>query len=179
MIGVFPTASTAQILGNNECFEPFTSNIYVRRVLSGEFVTVNRYLVKALEERDMWNEQMRDLIIASDGSVQNIEGFPEDLKPIFKTVWEMKMRSLVDLAADRAIFIDQSQSLNLWMQDPTHKKLSSMHFYGWKKGLKTGIYYLRTRPSVEAVKTTIDVETREKAKKGVSCDDEVCVACSA
>ncbi|AHA56055.1 ribonucleotide reductase [Emiliania huxleyi virus 86] len=133
-----PTASTAQILGNNECFEPFTSNLYSRRVLSGEFPVVNKYLVKDLSDRGLWGDSMKNYIIAANGSVQNIPGFPEDLKPIYKTVWEISMRTLIDMAADRGAFICQSQSFNVFMTQPTSAKLTSMHFYGWKSGLKTG-----------------------------------------
>ena len=162
LVAPMPTASTAQIMGNNEAFEPFTSNIYVRRVLAGEFICVNRHLVKALQERGIWTPDVRDMIIADNGSVQNIQCIPDEVKKVFKTAWEMKMRTLIDMAADRGVFVDQSQSLNLFMDTPTHKKLSSMHFYSWKKGLKTGMYYLRTRPSTEAIKVALPAEMEER-----------------
>ena len=156
-----PTASTAQILGNNECFEPYTSNIYSRRVLSGEFAVVNKHLVKDLIDRNLWSERMRNNIIAANGSVQQVPDFPEDLKPIYKTVWEISMRHLIDMAADRGAFICQSQSFNAFMTAPNKSKLTSMHFHAWKSGLKTGMYYLRTRPAANAIKFTVDTEECE------------------
>jgi ribonucleoside-diphosphate reductase alpha chain len=155
LIAPMPTASTSQILGNNECFEPYTSNIYVRRVLSGEFVIVNKYLLKDLVERGLWNDEMKNKIIASNGSVQSIAEIPQDLKDLYKTVWEIKQRTLIDMAADRGAYICQSQSLNLFVQQPTKAKLTSMHFYAWKKGLKTGMYYLRTQAAAQAVQFTV------------------------
>ena len=167
LLAPMPTASTAQILGNNECFEPYTTNIYSRRVLSGEFAIVNQHLVKDLTERNLWDDKMKNYIIAANGSVQNIPNFPEDLKPIYKTVWEISMRSLIDMAADRGAFICQSQSFNVFMTAATASKLTSMHFYGWKKGLKTGMYYLRTRPAANAIQFTVDIS--DSTGECVSC----------
>merc|ERR1711953_34393 len=141
LVAPMPTASTAQILGNNESFEPYTQNLYVRRVLSGEFVQVNRHLLKDLIERKLWNEELRSELIASNGSVQSMD-IPSDVKELYKTVWEIKQRIVLDMAADRGAYIDQSQSLNIHMIDATSAKLSSMHFHGWQLGLKTGMYYL-------------------------------------
>jgi ribonucleoside-diphosphate reductase alpha chain len=156
LMAPMPTASTSQILGNNECFEPYTSNIYSRRVLSGEFVVVNKHLLKDLVKLGMWNENLKNKIIAANGSVQNIAEIPENIKSIYKTVWEIKQRTIIDMAADRGAFIDQSQSLNLFIQDANFAKLSSAHFYAWKKGLKTGMYYLRTKAAADAIKFTVD-----------------------
>ncbi|MEO1654573.1 MAG: ribonucleoside-diphosphate reductase subunit alpha, partial [Bacteroidota bacterium] len=141
LLAPMPTASTSQILGNNECFEPYTSNVYTRRVLSGEFVVVNKHLLKDLVKLGLWNDQMKNKLIAANGSIQEINGIPEHLKDIYKTVWEIKQKAILDMAADRGAFICQSQSLNIHIQDPTFSKLTSMHFYAWKKGLKTGTYY--------------------------------------
>merc|ERR1739838_669256 len=157
-----PTASTAQILGNNESFEPYTQNLYVRRVLSGEFVSVNKHLLRDLIERDMWTEEMRMQLIAHNGSVQQLD-LPSDLKELYKTVWEIKQRIVLDMAADRGAYIDQSQSLNIHMIDATTAKLSSMHFHGWQLGLKTGMYYLRTKAATDAIKFTVDVEKVRQA----------------
>ncbi len=159
LVAPMPTASTSQILGNNECFEPITSNIYVRRVLSGEFAVVNKYLVSDLIERELWSEDLRNEIIANNGSIQSIEKIPEDLKALYKTVWEVKQRTIIDMSASRGPYIDQGQSLNIHMQDPNFGKLSSMHFYAWKKGLKTGMYYLRSRAAVNAVQFTVNNKT--------------------
>lgn len=156
LLAPMPTASTSQILGNNECFEPYTSNIYSRRVLSGEFVIVNKHLLKDLVNLGLWNDTMKQRIIAANGSVQNIDEIPADLKEVYKTVWEIKQRSVIDMAADRGAFICQSQSLNLFVEQPNYAKLSSMHFYTWKKGLKTGMYYLRTKAAADAIKFTVD-----------------------
>ncbi|KAI8073902.1 ribonucleotide reductase [Gongronella butleri] len=156
LVAPMPTASTSQILGNNECFEPYTSNIYTRRVLSGEFQVVNHHLLKDLIDRGLWTEQTKNMIIAHNGSVQNVPSIPDDLKALYKTVWEISQRVIIDMAADRGAFIDQSQSMNLFSSDPTVGKLTSMHFYAWKKGLKTGMYYLRSRPAVDAIKFTVD-----------------------
>lgn len=156
LIAPMPTASTSQILGNNECFEPYTSNIYVRRVLSGEFVIVNKYLLKDLVALGLWNDEMKNRIIAANGSVANIEEIPQEIRDIYKTVWEIKQRTLIDMAADRGAYICQSQSLNLFVQQPNKAKLTSMHFYAWKKGLKTGMYYLRTQAAAQAVQFTVE-----------------------
>merc|ERR1719420_1811969 len=163
LVAPMPTASTAQILGNNESFEPYTQNLYVRRVLSGEFVQVNRHLLMDLIERKLWSEDIRTKLIAHNGSVQNIEELPKDLKELYKTVWEIKQRCVLDMCAERGIYIDQSQSTNIHMIDATVSKLSSMHFHGWKLGLKTGMYYLRTKAATDAIKFTVDVEKVKKA----------------
>ena len=156
LVAPMPTASTSQIFGNNECFEPYTSNIYTRRVLSGEFIIVNKHLLKDLIQLGLWNNNMKNKIIANNGSVQNIEEIPADIKALYKTVWEIKQRHIIDMAADRGAYICQSQSLNLFVDTPTTSKLTSMHFYAWKKGLKTGMYYLRTQAATQAVQFTIE-----------------------
>lgn len=177
LIAPMPTASTAQILGNNECFEPFTSNMYMRRVLSGEFPVVNKYLLKDLIDLGLWNNEMKQKIMANNGSIQSIEEIPNEIKNIYKTVWEIKQKDLIDMAADRGAFIDQSQSLNLFMEDPTFAKMTSMHFYAWKKGLKTGMYYLRTRAAT-AHKFTVDTSIIEQAKNSEYESIEAQIACS-
>ncbi|EIW81208.1 ribonucleotide reductase alpha subunit [Coniophora puteana RWD-64-598 SS2] len=164
LVAPMPTASTSQILGNNECFEPYTSNIYTRRVLAGEFQVVCPWLLRDLVERDLWNDDMKNMIIAHNGSVANIPSIPEDIKQIYKTVWEISQKVVIDLAADRGAFICQSQSLNVHLQAPTLRQLTSMHFYGWKKGLKTGMYYLRTRPASQAIQFTIEQSVIQNAK---------------
>ncbi len=156
LVAPMPTASTSQILGNNECFEPYTSNIYVRRVLSGEFVVVNKHLLKDLVELNLWNDEMKTKIISHNGSVQKIDGIPDHIKEVYKTVWEIKQRALIDMAADRGAYICQSQSLNLFVDTPTNSKLTSMHFYAWRKGLKTGMYYLRSKAATQAVQFTVE-----------------------
>ncbi|GJV74023.1 ribonucleoside-diphosphate reductase large subunit [Tanacetum coccineum] len=156
LVAPMPTASTSQILGNNECFEPYTSNIYSRRVLSGEFVVVNKHLLHDLTEMGLWTPTLKNQIIYEDGSVQKIAEIPEDLKAIYKTVWEIKQRTLVDMAVDRGCYIDQSQSLNIHMDQPNFGKLTSLHFHTWSKGLKTGMYYLRSRAAADAIKFTVD-----------------------
>ena len=172
LVAPMPTASTSQILGNNECFEPFTSNIYLRRTLAGEFVVVNRHLINDCIQRNIWNVNIKNKIIANNGSIQNIAEIPDELKPIYKTSWELSNKTLIDLAADRGRFICQSQSLNLFMEAPNFNNLSSMHFYSWKKGLKTGIYYLRTRPVTKAQQFTIEPERKPKSPTLVSQDEE-------
>jgi ribonucleoside-diphosphate reductase alpha chain len=196
LVAPMPTASTSQILGNNECFEPYTSNIYTRRVLSGEFVIVNKHLLKDLIQLGLWNNSMKNKIIAANGSVQHIEGIPADIKELYKTVWEIKQRKLIDMAAERGAYICQSQSLNLFVDTPTTGKLTSMHFYAWKKGLKTGMYYLRTQAATQAVQFTVEkqgskemeplvhsgaaLESEEGILDGGSCSmEEGCVSCSA
>jgi ribonucleotide reductase alpha subunit len=166
-----PTASTSQILGNNECFEPITSNIYSRKTLAGEFVMINKYLVEELLELKLWNEEIKNNIIANKGSIQYIDGLPEHLKEKYKIVWEMPMKNLIDMAHDRGLFICQSQSMNLWMEDPEPKSLTNMHFYSWRAGLKTGIYYLRRKPKHQAQQFTIEPEKRKD-------NDEGCLMCS-
>lgn len=177
LIAPMPTASTSQILGNNECFEPYTSNIYTRRVLSGEFVVVNKHLLRDLATLNLWDSTMKNSIIAANGSIQHIKEIPEDIKELYKTVWEIKQRSLIDMAADRGAYICQSQSLNLFIQEPTTSKLTSMHFYAWKKGLKTGMYYLRTQAATQAVKFTIEKQAGQMLEPvipaTVSPDEEV------
>merc|ERR1712113_505096 len=162
LVAPMPTASTAQILGNNESFEPYTQNLYVRRTLSGEFVQVNRHLLNDLVKRKLWTEDLRMQLIACNGSVQNLH-LPADLRDLYKTVWEIKQRIVLDMAADRGAYIDQSQSLNIHMVDATTSKLSSMHFHGWQSGLKTGMYYLRTKAAVDAIKFTVEVDKVRKA----------------
>ncbi len=168
LMAPMPTASTSQILGNNECFEPYTSNVYTRRVLSGEFIVVNKHLLNDLIELGLWNDDMKNALMATNGSVQNIEGVPDNLKAIYKTVWEISMRDILDMAADRGMFIDQSQSLNLFMESPNMGKLTSMHFYAWKKGLKTGMYYLRSKPATSAIKFTVKKNAQTDMSPGVS-----------
>ena len=156
LIAPMPTASTSQILGNNECIEPFTSNMYSRRVLSGEFVVINKYLVEDLVQRKLWTPDVRSQIIANNGSIQAIAELPLELRELYKTSWEIPMKTLINLAADRAPFICQSQSLNLFVAEPSYSKLSSMHMYAWKKGLKTGCYYLRTKAVAKAQQFTVE-----------------------
>lgn len=194
LLAPMPTASTSQILGNNECFEPYTSNIYTRRVLSGEFVVVNKHLLKDLVELGLWDNDMKTKIISHNGSIQNIAEIPANIKELYKTVWEIKQRNLIDMAADRGAFICQSQSLNLFVDTPTTGKLTSMHFYAWKKGLKTGMYYLRTQAATQAVQFTVEKQggqqiqpvvatggnTEEEIVVGAVCTmEEGCVTCSA
>merc|ERR1712107_933989 len=172
LVAPMPTASTAQILGNNESFEPYTQNLYVRRVLSGEFVQVNRHLLRDLIARGLWTEDLRMQLIAHNGSVQQLN-LPRDLKELYKTVWEIKQRIVLDMAADRGAYIDQSQSLNIHMTDATTAKLSSMHFHGWQLGLKTGMYYLRTKAATDAIKFTVDVEKVRRASSTNAVEAEV------
>jgi ribonucleoside-diphosphate reductase alpha subunit len=186
LLAPMPTASTSQILGNNECFEPYTTNIYNRRVLSGEFVVVNKHLMKDLVDLGIWNDNLKNKIIAANGSVQQIKEIPEDLREIYKTVWEIKQRTVIDMAADRGAYICQSQSLNLFIDQPNFGKLTSMHFYAWKKGLKTGMYYLRTKAAADAIKFTVDTQaltqSKEEQQDAISCsldNPEGCIACSA
>ncbi len=156
LVAPMPTASTSQILGNNEAFEPYTSNIYTRRVLSGEFIVVNKHLLEDLVNLGLWTESLKQEIMRHNGSVQNIDAIPQDLKELYKTVWEMSMKDIIDMSRHRGYFIDQSQSLNLFMQDASYSKLTSMHFYAWQSGLKTGMYYLRTKAAVDAIKFTLN-----------------------
>jgi ribonucleoside-diphosphate reductase alpha chain len=162
LVAPMPTASTSQIFGNNECFEPYTSNIYTRRVLSGEFIIVNKHLLKDLVNLGLWTNSMKNKIIAANGSIQNISEIPADIKELYKTVWEIKQRNLIDMAADRGAYICQSQSLNLFVDSPTASKLTSMHFYAWKKGLKTGMYYLRSQAATQAVQFTVEKQGSEE-----------------
>jgi ribonucleoside-diphosphate reductase alpha chain len=187
LIAPMPTASTSQILGNNECFEPYTSNIYVRRVLSGEFIVVNKHLLKDLVELNLWNDDTKNKILSDNGSVQKIEGIPPQIKEIYKSVWEIKQRHLIDMAADRGAYICQSQSLNLFVDSPNTGKLTSMHFYAWKKGLKTGMYYLRTKSASQAVQFTVEKQGEKLIEpvlskvsvENASCSlEEGCSTCS-
>ena len=168
LVALMPTASTSQILSNNECFEPYTNNIYTRRTLAGTFIVINKHLVNDLLELNLWNKDMKDKIILANGSVQNIDEIPDDIKALYKTVWEIKQKSIIDLAADRSPFIDQTQSLNLFVESPTYKKLSSMHFYSWEKGLKTGIYYLRSKAKTNAQKFSVDITKSISVNKSKS-----------
>ena len=162
LVAPMPTASTSQILGNNEAFEPYTSNIYTRRVLSGEFIVVNKHLLEDLSQRGLWTDEVKDAIMRANGSVQNIDIIPQDLKDLYKTVWELSMKDIIDMSRQRGYFIDQSQSLNLFMENANFSKLTSMHFYAWKSGLKTGMYYLRTKSAVDAIKFTLKKEAKKE-----------------
>lgn len=173
LLAPMPTASTAQILGNNECFEPYTSNVYTRRVLSGEFIIVNKHLLKDLVKEGLWNQEMRQKIMAANGSVQNISEVPQRLKDLYKTAWEISQKAIIDQAADRGAYICQSQSLNIFMENANFGKLTSMHFYGWEKGLKTGMYYLRTKAATDAIKFTIDKNVVEEPKAEETTESEV------
>jgi ribonucleoside-diphosphate reductase alpha subunit len=188
LLAPMPTASTAQILGNNECFEPYTSNIYTRRVLSGEFIIVNKHLLRDLVKLGIWNDRLKNKLMASNGSIQNIDEIPENIKGLYKTAWEISQKVLLDMAADRGAYIDQSQSLNIFMENANFAKLTSMHFYGWKAGLKTGMYYLRTKSATDAIKFTLDkaamaepvAKTEEERMAEISCsldDPDNCVSC--
>ncbi|QOG03564.1 ribonucleoside-diphosphate reductase subunit alpha [Flavobacterium sp. MDT1-60] len=172
LVAPMPTASTSQILGNNEAFEPYTSNIYTRRVLSGEFIVVNKHLLHDLVERGLWNETLKQEIMRHNGSVQNIDVIPQDLKELYKTVWEMSMKDIIDMSRQRGYFIDQSQSLNLFMQDANYSKLTSMHFYAWQSGLKTGMYYLRTKSAVDAIKFTLNNDKKEETTPALVAETE-------
>ena len=188
LLAPMPTASTAQILGNNECFEPYTSNIYTRRVLSGEFIIVNKHLLRDLVKLGIWNDRLKNKLMASNGSIQNIDVIPENIKELYKTAWEISQKEILDMAADRGAYIDQSQSLNIFMENANFAKLTSMHFYGWKAGLKTGMYYLRTKSATDAIKFTLDkaaisepvAKTEEERMAEISCsldDPDNCVSC--
>ena len=178
LVAPMPTASTSQILGNNECFEPYTSNIYTRRVLSGEFIVVNKHLLKDLIELNLWNSDMKNRIIGANGSIQHIEEIPADMRELYKTVWEIKQRNIIDMAADRGAFICQSQSLNIFIENPTISRLTSMHFYAWKKGLKTGMYYLRTQAATQAVQFTVEKNVAKQEADGEVCSmQDGCVSC--
>jgi ribonucleoside-diphosphate reductase subunit M1 len=184
LVAPMPTASTSQILGNNECIEPYTSNIYSRRVLAGEFPVVNHHLLKDLTELGLWNDEMKNTIIAHGGSIQHIDSIPQNLKDLYKTVWEISQKTIINMAADRSPYIDQSQSLNIFMAEPNVAKLTSMHFYGWSKGLKTGMYYLRSRPAAEAIKFTIESKkkpTERTFSEQIACsldNPDACTMCS-
>lgn len=193
LLAPMPTASTSQILGNNECFEPYTSNIYSRRTLSGEFVIVNKHLLRDLNRLGLWNDDMKHRLMAANGSIQAFDDIPQDLKDLYKTVWEISQRVIIDMAADRGAFVCQSQSMNLFVQNPTFGKLSSMHFYAWEQGLKTGMYYLRSKAAVNPIKFTVRADAQAKVKQAAgkveaataaeevqacSLDDPDCLMCS-
>jgi ribonucleotide reductase alpha subunit len=194
LVAPMPTASTSQILGNNECFEPYTSNIYTRRVLSGEFVVVNKHLLKDLIKLNLWNDKMKNRLIEMNGSVQNINDIPQNLKDLYKTAWEIKGKTLIEMSADRGAYICQSQSLNIFMTDVNFGKLTSMHFYAWNKGLKTGMYYLRTKSAANAIQFTVEKQAQvhgtedaaaiadaEKKAQDMACsldNPEGCESCS-
>ena len=189
LLAPMPTASTAQILGNNESTEPYTSNMYNRRVLAGEFTVVNKHLLRELTALGLWTPSVRNQIIADGGSVQNVSEIPKNIRQVYKTVWEISQKVILDMAADRGAFICQSQSMNIHIADPNTSKLTSMHFYAWKKGLKTGMYYLRTRPKADAIKFTVDQQQLSKDRpnkalpqdqpKQEEDDDEICYSCGA
>ena len=171
LLAPMPTASTSQILGNNECFEPYTSNIYTRRVLSGEFIIVNKHLLKDLVKLGLWNDELKNDILRTNGSIQNIEIIPQNIKDLYKTVWELSMRDIIDMAGERGMFIDQSQSLNLFVENANLGKLTSMHFYAWKQGLKTGMYYLRTKSAVDAIKFTVQKQSKAQMEPVVATEE--------
>ena len=178
LVAPMPTASTAQILGNNECFEPYTSNIYTRRVLSGEFIVVNKHLLKDLVKLGIWNEDLKQRLMLENGSIQNIAEIPQDIKDLYKTAWEISQKNLIEQAADRGAYICQSQSLNIFMENANFGKLTSMHFYGWKKGLKTGMYYLRTKAATDAIKFTVDKKSAEAPNLKTMEENAAAIACS-
>ena len=184
LLAPMPTASTSQILGNNECFEAFTSNLYVRRTLSGEFVVLNKHLVADLISEDMWSLELKDEILRHKGSIQGLFSIPEHIRELYKTTWEIKQRHVLDMAADRGAYIDQSQSLNIHMVDANPAKVTSMHFYGWKQGLKTGMYYLRTKAAADAIQFTVEASTKEDqtvgglAERADDADSLDAIACS-
>jgi ribonucleotide reductase alpha subunit len=181
LVAPMPTASTSQILGYNECFEPITSNIYSRRTLAGEFVLPNKYLMKDLIKLGLWNEQIKNNIITNKGSIQHLDNIPQHIRDKYKIVWEIPMKHIIDMSADRGAYICQSQSLNLWMEEPVYNKLTSMHFYAWEKGLKTGIYYLRRKAKHQAQQFTIEPDAKENKenKEDENKEDEICEMCSA
>jgi ribonucleoside-diphosphate reductase alpha chain len=176
LVAPMPTASTSQILGNNECFEPYTSNIYTRRVLSGEFIVVNKHLLEDLVSLGLWNENLKQELMRANGSVQHIDVIPQNIKELYKTVWELSMKDIIDMSRHRGYFIDQSQSLNLFMENANYSKLTSMHFYAWKSGLKTGMYYLRTKAAVDAIKFTLDNSKKKEIPISIEAEAEVAMA---
>jgi ribonucleoside-diphosphate reductase alpha chain len=178
LMAPMPTASTAQILGNNECFEPYTSNVYTRRVLSGEFIIVNKHLLRDLVKLGLWNDTLKNKLMAANGSVQNIDEVPDNIKELYKTAWEISQKTIIEMAADRGAYIDQSQSLNIFMENANFAKLTSMHFYGWKQGLKTGMYYLRTKAATDAIKFTLDKTAMEQPKAKTVEERQAEIACS-
>jgi ribonucleotide reductase alpha subunit len=176
LVAPMPTASTAQIMGNNEAFEPYTTNIYLRRTLAGEFVMINKHLVRELMSLGKWTPEIKTEIVRDGGSVQNLDGVPDKLKEVYRTVWEIPQKSIIEMSADRGAYIDQSQSLNIFMENPSMAKLSSMHLFGWKKGLKTGAYYLRTRAKARAQQVTVPVALTKEACS--LANPESCEMCS-
>ena len=179
LTSLMPTASTSQIMGFNESFEPFTSNFYKRKTLAGEFICVNKYLINDLVKLGLWNNDMKDNIIVNEGSIQYIDVIPKDIKELYKTSWDISQKAVIDLAADRGRYICQSQSMNLFLEEPSYQKLTSMHFYTWKKGLKTGIYYLRTKPRVNPIMFTVDpTKINKKEEQNNESDEETCTMCS-
>jgi ribonucleoside-diphosphate reductase alpha chain len=184
LVAPMPTASTSQILGNNECFEPYTSNIYTRRVLSGEFIVVNKHLMNDLIELNLWDDNMKNRIMQANGSIQGIQEIPQEIKDLYKTVWEISQKAVLDMSADRGAYICQSQSLNIHLQEPNFGKMTSMHFYAWEKGLKTGMYYLRTKAAADAIKFTVKKEENTQSEAAALTDrdgqansDFECVGC--
>jgi ribonucleoside-diphosphate reductase alpha chain len=176
LLAPMPTASTSQILGNNECFEPYTSNIYTRRVLSGEFIVVNKHLLKDLINLNLWDDSMKDRLMEANGSIQEIKEIPENIKLLYRTVWEISQKSIINMAADRGAYICQSQSMNIHMQNATFGKLTSMHFHAWKKGLKTGLYYLRTKAATDAIKFTIVKDEKKSIEE--KAEEQAAIQCS-
>jgi ribonucleoside-diphosphate reductase alpha chain len=179
LLAPMPTASTAQILGNNECFEPYTSNIYTRRVLAGEYIIVNKHLLKDLVNLGIWNEDLKNKVIAANGSVQNIAEIPDNLKALYKTAWELSQKAIIEMSAERGAFICQSQSLNVFMENPNFGKLTSMHFYAWERGLKTGMYYLRTKAATDAIKFTVEKKYTEQPSGEAQAAEVLAAATSA
>jgi ribonucleoside-diphosphate reductase alpha chain len=178
LLAPMPTASTSQIMGFNECFEPFTSNLYKRKTLAGEFIVMNKYLLKELIDLNLWNQDLKDQIIINEGMIGNIETIPKEIRDLYKTAWEIKQKHIIDMAADRGAFICQSQSMNLFMESPDQKKLTMMHFYAWQKGLKTGMYYLRTKPKANTQQFTINPKI-SKSNTMKKEEEEPCLTCSA
>jgi ribonucleoside-diphosphate reductase alpha chain len=178
LVSPMPTASTSQIMGFNESFEPITNNIFQRKTLSGEFIVINKYLIKDLIDNGLWNKEMRDTIILHEGSIQNIPNIDANMKELYKTSWEIKQRVIIDMSAERGRYICQTQSLNIFIEEPDFQKLSSMHFYGHSKGLKTGSYYLRTKPKAKTQQFTIDPEFAKKRLRCAEDNGDSCVLCS-
>ena len=177
LLAPMPTASTSQILGNNECFEPFTSNIYVRRTIAGEFIIINKHLLNELINIGLWNEETKQLMVKYNGSIQEINKIPQVLKDKYKIVWEIPMKHIINMAADRGKFICQSQSMNLWMKNPTYDKLTTMHFYSWSKGLKTGQYYLRTKAKAAPQQFTVEPDKVNSKQENDDYEEEDCLMC--
>ncbi len=190
LCAMMPTASTSQIMGSSSCFEPYVSNVYKRTTLAGEFIVINKYLMKDLQDTGLWSDNLKNYISLNNGSIQNIDGIPDNIKVLYKTVWEIKQKSIIEMAKDRQPFVDQSQSMNLFIEDLSFKKFNALQFYSWKCGLKTGSYYIRTRVAMMSQKFTISPEvqreielneilkSQEKAKTIVEADEEICLMCS-